>query len=138
MLRYELIDHTADIGMRVFGTTLAELFENAGVALFELIADITTVSVRHYRSMSLSRDTPEELLVEWLNELLFIYDTEQLLFSSFSVKLFDSTSLAARVGGDVYQEGRHRIKKSVKAATYHNLTLTCCNGIWQATVVFDV
>ena len=50
MLRYELIDHTADIGMRVFGTTLAELFENAGVALFELIADITTVSVRHYRS----------------------------------------------------------------------------------------
>ncbi|MCX8044960.1 MAG: archease [Desulfobacterota bacterium] len=138
MVRYERIDHTADLGIRVFGQTPAELFEHAGFALFDCITDITRIAVQEKRSFSLQRDSLEELLVEWLNELLFVYDTEQMLFASFSVTLPTCMSLRATVGGEQYRTGAHVIKKYIKAATYHNLAITCCQGIWQATIVFDV
>lgn len=138
MLRYEFIDHTADVGIRVFGRSVEELFENAAFALFDIIADITAVSPRQHRQFTLTRDGFEELLVEWLNALLFVFDTESILFSSFTVTRIESMTLVATADGDVYRPGTHQIKTPVKAATYHNLEIIYRNGIWQATIVLDV
>lgn len=138
MNRYELIDHTADIGVRIFGKTPAELFENAGLALFDIICDPRAVAAKQRRTFTLRRDNPEELLVEWLNALLFVFETERMLFSAFSVKTLDAAQLIAEAAGESYREGVHTIKTPVKAATYHNLGIREQNGVWEATVVLDV
>ena len=138
MKKYELIDHTADIGLRIFGQDLSDLFRNAGYALFDIITDISKVSPRQKRRFSLQRDCMEELLVEWLNRLLYVFDTEQLLFSSFHVFEITDTRIEAEAAGELYNKDIHPVKTEVKAVTYHNLNITEVNGVWQATTVLDI
>ena len=138
MKKYELIDHTADIGLRIFGSCLAELFENAGFALFDVLTDSAKVHPREKRTFALERENLEELLVEWLGELLCVFDTEQFLFISFKIIRLDNNRLHAEAAGEYYQEGVHSIETAVKAVTYHNLTVFEKNGLWEATVIVDV
>jgi SHS2 domain-containing protein len=138
MKKYELIDHTADIGLRIFGQDLSDLFQNAGYALFDVITDISKVSPRQKRRFNLQRDCMEELLVEWLSSLLYVFDTEQLLFSSFQVFEISDTRLEAEAAGELYNKDFHPVKTEVKAVTYHNLNITEVNGVWQATTVLDI
>jgi SHS2 domain-containing protein len=136
--RYEFFDHTADIGIRVFGNSLAELFENAGFALFDIITDIKQVSEREMRCITISRDGVDELLVEWLNSLLYIHATELLLCNKFHVQEIAQQSLTGEAWGEIFQDHRHVIKTEVKAVTYHGLSVYEENGLWKATVVLDV
>ncbi len=138
MKRYELIDHTADMGLKVFGRDLSELFSNAGYALFDIITDISKVSPREKRGFSLERDCLEELLVEWLGNLLYTFDTELLVFSRFNVIKINDTSLEAEAQGRYFNEQILPIETAVKAVTYHNLSITEQNGTWEATVILDI
>ena len=138
MKKYELIDHTADIGFRVFGQDHSELFQNAGYALFDVITDISRVSPLVMRRFSLQRNCMEELLVEWLSNLLYVFDTEQLLFCNFQVSKICDTGLEAEAAGELYSEDLHPIKTVVKAITYHCLNIANRNGVWQATTILDI
>jgi len=138
MKKYEFFDHTADLGLRVYGSSLAELFENAGFALFDVLTDMARVKTRQTLSFRLRRDNVEELLVEWLGSLLYEFDTAGLLLSRFSVEHIDGLALAATACGEPYQSGVHELKTAVKAVTYHGLAIRQENGLWQATVVIDV
>jgi SHS2 domain-containing protein len=138
MKRYEFFDHTADIGIHVFGRSLPELFENAGFALFDIITDIETVREREMRSFALQRDSLDELLVEWLGNLLFINATELFLFRRFHVMQIDGESLQAEAWGEPLQDEVHTIKAEVKAVTYHKLEVYEEQGLWHATVVLDI
>ena len=138
MKRYEFFDHTADVGIRVFGNSLAELFENAGFALFDIITDIAKVREREKRCITISRDSVDELLVEWLNSLLYLHATELLLCSKFHVQEIAQQSLTGEAWGEIFQDHRHVIKTEVKAVTYHGLNVHQDNGLWKATVVLDV
>jgi SHS2 domain-containing protein len=138
MKRYEFFDHTADIGIHVFGRSLPELFENAGFALFDIITDIKTVRESEKRSFTLQRDSLDELLVEWLNSLLYINVTELFLFRRFLVMQIDGESLQAEAWGEPLQDTLHTIKTEVKAVTYHKLEVYEEQGLWHATVVLDI
>jgi SHS2 domain-containing protein len=138
MKRYEFFDHTADIGLHVFGRSLPELFENAGFALFDIITDIKTVQERQQRSFALQRDSLDELLAEWLGGLLFISAAELFLCRRFHVSRIDGKSLQAEAWGEPLQEPRHVIKTEVKAVTYHNLRVYEEQGLWHAIVVLDI
>ena len=138
MKKYEFFDHTADLGLRVYGSSLAELFENAGFALFDVLTDMARVKPRQTLSFRLQRDNMEELLVEWLGSLLYEFDTGRLLFSQFSVEHIDGLWLAASARGEQFSPGCHEIKTRLKAVTYHGLSIRRENGLWQATVVIDV
>jgi SHS2 domain-containing protein len=138
MKRYEFFDHTADIGIHVFGRSLPELFENAGFALFDIITDIEAVREREKRSFALQRDTVDELLVEWLGRLLFMSVTELFLFRRFHVLQIDEESLQAEAWGEPLQDAVHTIKTEVKAVTYHTLKVYQEQGRWHATVVLDI
>jgi SHS2 domain-containing protein len=138
MKRYEFFEHTADIGIHVFGRRLPELFENAGFALFDIITDIETVREREKRSFELQRDSLDELLVEWLGKLLFINATELFLFRRFHVMQIDGERLQAEAWGEPLQEPVHTIKAEVKAVTYHSLKVYEDQGLWHATVVLDI
>jgi len=134
---YELIDHTADIGVRVYGSSLPELFEHAAFALFDIMVDISGVQPVFERQFACRSDSIEELLVEWLGSLLYVFDTERIVFSSFNVEKLSGRSLAARATGEQYDPELHAVKCLVKAATYHRLRVRQTPEGYAATVIFD-
>jgi len=134
---YELIDHTADIGVCVYGTSMAELFENAAFALFDVMLDTSGMQPVFEREFSFRRDSIEELLVEWLGNLLYVFDTERIVFSRFRVERLDGHLLAARASGEYYDSARHAVKSLVKAVTYHGLCVQQTQAGFEATVILD-
>jgi SHS2 domain-containing protein len=135
---YELIEHTADIGIRVKGKELKDLFRNAALAMFDIIAekDKTAPAGQKRIKIEQSADDPEELFINWLNELLSLSATKELIFSDFRIDKFDGKHLQATACGcDV---GNFKVNAEIKAATYHGLEIKKNNSGWQASVIFDV
>ena len=138
MKRFEILDHTADIGLIVYGVDLKALFENAGEALFHLITDLKKVRRPTKRTVEIEKENLERLMVDWLNELLYLHDVEHLLFKKFNVESVGKDGLKAVVKGEAFQEGVHVIKTEVKAVTYHQIEVRKTNGRWRAQVILDL
>ncbi|MFC1931694.1 archease [Chloroflexota bacterium] len=136
MRRFQLIEHTADMGLVAYGQTLAEAFANAAYGLFSIIAGLKTVSEAESRWLELSEDDPEALLFEWLNRLIYFFDAEMLLLKRFEISDFDGHSLKATCYGEKYDPARHQIKRGVKSATYHMLKVDRKKN--QVRVILDV
>lgn len=135
--KFEVIDHTADIGLKAYGDSLAELFKNFAYGIFSQIADLDNVEERDSFEIVLEAEDREELLVDWLNELLYISDARKTILKKFEISEITETQLEATVFGEKMDHQRHRIYTYVKAATYHDLKIEH-NGIWQGQVIFDV
>ena len=138
MKRFEILDHTADIGIMVYGGDLKSLFENAGEAFFHLITDLRKVRLRTQRKIEIGGESLERLMVDWLNELLYLHDVENLLFKGFHVESVGEEGLKAKVNGEFFQEGVHVIKTGVKAATYHQLEVLQEKEGWRARIIVDL
>jgi len=134
---FEIIGHTADIGVAAYGVTIDEAFANAARALFSLIVEPDTVSEKLYRDIELTAADDGGLLVSWLNELIFIFDTEFLIFSRFDVAV-SGCGLRARAYGEKVDSSRHTLKTGVKAATYHMLSVECGKDACRVQVIFDI
>jgi len=134
--RFELVEHTADIGLIAYGSTLAEAFANAAYGMFSIIAELETVRETESRRLELSEADPEALLFEWLNRLIYFVDVEILLFSRFDIIEFDGCRLKAVCHGEKYDPSRHQLKTGVKSATYHMLRVDKEKN--QVRVIFDV
>ncbi len=138
MKKYEQTDHTADIGLKIFGNSLLGLFANAGYALCDSLTDISKVIPATKQTFCLQRDSTEELLVEWMGDLLYTFETEGLLFNRFNIISINKNSLSAEAEGEFFNSALHTIKNGVKAVTYHKLKIEEKNGLWLAEVVLDV
>jgi SHS2 domain-containing protein len=138
MKRFEILDHTADIGIIVYGEDLKSLFENAGEAFFHLITDLKKVRLRTERKIEIGGESLERLMVDWLNELLYLHDVENLLFKRFQVETVGEEGLKASVRGEFFQEGAHVIKTGVKAVTYHQLEVRQEKEGWRARIILDL
>lgn len=136
--RFEFLPHTADVAVLVRGESLPALFENAAAALFALMVDLECVQERTSRDVELRSADLEGLLVDWLNELLFLFETERMLFRRFQVRELDTSQLRATAWGEGLDLSRHRVRTSVKAATYHGLEIERVGGLYTARMVFDV
>ncbi|MBP1738621.1 MAG: hypothetical protein H6Q48_914 [Deltaproteobacteria bacterium] len=136
--RFEFVDHTGDLGVRVSGESLPRLFEQAAEALTFILTDPETIRIKKTRKLLLKAKTDEELLITWLNEFVYLFDTEGLLFKAFEVLSIHDHHLEALAQGEIYIEGRHPIKTAVKAATYHQLKISRHQGVWTAQVIFDL
>lgn len=134
-MRYKLLEHTADAMVEAYGKSLGERFGNAAYAMFDQITDITKVEPRGELRVVLSGDTREQLLVDFLQELLFLHDADGFLFSEFDVRT-DGKSLEAVVRGERYDASRHSKRSLVKGVTYHGLSIDDRNG--TVTILFDV
>jgi SHS2 domain-containing protein len=135
---FEILDHTADIGLIIYGQDLRTLFEHAGEAFFYLITDLERVGQKEERRVELKRESLEQLMVGWLNELLYLHEVEGLLFNTFKVEAVNEDGLKARVKGDVFKDGVHIIKTEVKAVTYHQIQVKKEGGGWRAQVIVDL
>lgn len=136
--RFEILDHTADIGLIVYGKDLKTLFENAGEAFFHLITDWKKVRQKEERTIELKGESLERLMVDWLNELLYLHEVKNLLFKRVKVEAVSEEGLKAKVKGEPFEEGRHVIKTGVKAVTHHQIQVKKENGGWRARVILDL
>jgi len=134
-VRYEEIEHTADVAIRAYGSTLDELFANAAEGMFSLIADLDSVKAVGEVEVRLEAEEIPTRLLRWLSELLYIHETQRLLFSSFEVRVV-GTSLQGRARGEAIDKKRHELKLVIKAVTRHGLTVDPEKGI--AEVIFDI
>ena len=135
--RFEVIDHTADIGIAAYGEDLKEAFANAAYALFSLMADLDGVDDASCYQVDVTAEDRSELLVAWLNELIYLFEVENVLFKRFEIGKIEETRLRARCYGEKIDTERHRIKLGVKAATYHMLKVEEGDG-FRVQVLFDI
>ena len=134
---FELIEHTADIGIRAYGVNKPEAYANAARAMFSLIADPDKIREVSYRDVKVTAPDREILAVEWLNELVYLFDAEQMLFKRFDITELTDTGLKARCYGERVDKSRHEIKIGIKSATYHMLKVEQ-NDRYQVQVLFDI
>jgi SHS2 domain-containing protein len=135
---FETFDHTADLGLRVQAATLADLFSDAATALFTVITgDLSAIHPNVQKEMTLPRDENDLLLFDWLNQLLYWFDVEHLLFSRFEVRLDDS-GVHGCAWGEPLDRERHPLEHEVKAITYHGLRVEQTANGWLAEVIVDI
>jgi SHS2 domain-containing protein len=137
---YEQIDHTADVGLRLRCATLDALFNEAGFAFVELIVpSVARIECVERRVIELSADRLDTLLCAWLNELLFLFETEQLVLSRFDVTVNEQAcALRAAVAGATLDSERDDLGYEIKAVTYHGLRVEPADGGWLAEVILDI
>jgi len=134
-VKYKLLEHTADAMVEVYGKDLGERFGNAAYAMFDQITDLSKVTSKGELKVEMSGETREQLLVDFLQELLFVHDTEDLVFAEFEVKT-DGKTLEAVVRGEKFDEKKHTKRSVVKGITYHRLEFDDQNEL--LTILFDV
>lgn len=138
MKNYELIEHTADIGIKVKGNDLKELFRNAAMAMFDIMAEKKEMEVKKQAKIKIEQkaDNLEELFINWLNELLSLSATKELIFSDFQINKIDKDILQSVAIGENIKN--YKVNTEIKAATYHELKLEKQKDGWLAQVIFDV
>ena len=134
-MRYEMLDHAADVMVRCKGKDLEECFENAAYAMFDQIVDATRIEHTLTREIEISANDDEERLYSFLSELLFIMDCDSLVFNDFKVSIInDKVRCIAK--GEPLDIKKHHAKSEIKAVTYHMLSVD--RNEPSVTVIFDV
>ncbi len=135
---FETFDHTADVGLRIRAADLTSLFEEAGRGLFSLLVDNPDeVRPVDESTIDITGDQHDYLLFDWLNELLYRFETQQLAISKFDVEL-DENGIHAKLWGECVDPERHKLAHEVKAITYHQLTVEESSAGWLAEVIVDI
>ncbi|MEJ5365842.1 MAG: archease [Desulfosoma sp.] len=135
---YEIVDHTADVGIRVQGRDLAEVFERAALAFYDLMVGLDAVEIRQSREVCVEAQALDELLVQWLSELLYLFDVQGFLGKAVQIAVNPSWRLTATVHGEPLDPDRHRVGLVYKAVTYHAASVKFTDGLWTAQVIFDI
>ena len=131
---YQEVEHTADVALRVWGATQQELFAHAALGLAELLADELGPELEAWHDVALDSPDMETLLIDWINELIYLGEMHGCILDRYAFIALDPISLRARVTG----HRARRIKKAVKAATFHNLEIEHAASGYAVTIVFDV
>ncbi len=136
---YEVFEHTADIGLHIRAVDLPTLFTEAGQALTSLIvADVATIRPQQPREFDIPGDQMDYLLFDWLNEILFCFESSGLVFRDFEVTMGDSGLIGSALG-EKFDATRHVPSHEVKAITYHQLSVAQGpQGEWSANVIVDI
>jgi len=131
------VEHTADTGIIAYGTDMPEAFANAAYGMFSLMADLRQVREETSRYVEAEAGDRESLVVSWLNELLYIFDVERIIFRRFDVLEITNTRLKADAYGEKVDPSRHKLRGGVKAATYHTLKVAERRDRYSIRVIFD-
>jgi SHS2 domain-containing protein len=136
------LDHTADVGVEISAESLEELYAEAAVAFCQTITVPSTVRPRERRRVVKRAPDRVELMVEWLEELLYLFDAHELLFAAAEVTLDEPPGvgfeLRGEIAGERFDPDRHPVKVAIKGITYHGLEVRERDGGWWARVIFDI
>ncbi len=139
MKPFEYLEHTADVKFRAYGRTPEEMLSNAAAALFGTMTDLSKVQTKETWKTELNAPDLEQLAYDWLSEIVFLFETESAVFSTFEVKLRrnEDWKLEAQIGGERIDPSRHAFDNEVKAVTLHEFEVKK-NDIWCLQAVLDV
>ena len=137
-MKYRIIDHTADLGIHVYGADPKELFANAAYALFDLITDLKILKAAHTEKIMMTGEDWPDLMMNWLRELLYFWTGRERLVKQTEILTLSKTKLIASLDYDTYDPDRHMIKEEIKAVTYHQLEVKSGPSGWEARIIFDV
>jgi SHS2 domain-containing protein len=135
---YEVFEHTADVGLHAFGSTLPELFIHAAEGMESLMVPPEQVRVLVGREIAAEGHDLVSLLIAWLNEFIFLFDTEYLLFREFEIEALTETHLKGRASGEPYDVQRHALSSAIKAVTWHEAAVELTNDGYKARIIFDI
>jgi len=139
MKAYEYLDHTGDLGLRVQGGSLQELFTNAAHGLFETIAVLDTIDSVAQVKVCIEAESLADLMVVWLDELIFAHEVEGIFFKQVDILELSEMQLSAVAYGEQVDFTKHVVYTEVKSATYHQLIVRqTSDGAWMAQVIFDL
>lgn len=140
--QYEYLEHTADIKFQAYGKTLEEVFENAALAMFNVIINTEKVSGETAREIFLKSPDLESLLVDWLSELLYIFEVDEIVFRKFRVEEIKEEegeySITGQALGENYYPESHPFETEIKAVTYNQLEIVKTVDGWKAQIVVDI
>ena len=140
---YSLLEHTADVGISAYGDSLEDALSCLAAGMFSLLVDPNSVALGHAQVVSLASRDRETLAVDWLNELLYQYEATGFLMKECRIELNPgkagaaSFTLEAHCRGERFDAGKHHILGVIKAATYHQLSVTQ-DSLWRINVILDV
>jgi len=135
---YTLLNHTADLGIKIRGTNLMDLFESAGNALMHVMLKSRIPGKTHSKKISVSGDDLADLMVRWLGEILYLFEGDDLVVTSVNIDSLTSTHLEATLETVPFDPEIHEILNEIKAVTYHQVQVTNKGDIWEARVIFDL
>ncbi len=139
--QFEFFDVTADVGYKAYGKTLNEAFENAALAMFEVMTDTTKIEPKVERKIEVESEDECALLYDWLSEFLVMLDVDFLVFSKFEVKIEkkdDRLILNGTALGEEFNPDVHESRAEVKAVTYHLMDVKHKNGRYMVQVILDI
>ena len=137
---FEIIEHTGDIGVLARGVTVAEVFGEAARGMFSFMVDLDSVVPREVRRVEAEGVDREGLLVAWLNELIFLFETEEMVFAEFQVQALSDSRMEAICHGEKLDTAKRHVRLTPKAATYHMVEVAPeVDGCgWWARVIIDI
>jgi len=142
MKKYEIIDHTADIGIDINGRIIQDIFIHSAEGMFAIMTGNSSIIAREDFSgkIKLNAEDLEDLLVAWLNELLYISETKWVVLTGFNIKKLSNHHIEADIEGTKIHRTNLKIEKEIKAVTYHQLAIEKDSetGLWRARVIFDI
>lgn len=137
-MSFKIIDISGDIGLCASGISLKEAFINAGLGMFSLVTDIAKIENKIYYEINISSESLEGLVVNYLNELIFYFDTYGFIGSKIEIEEFSDNHIKAKVRGDYFDPSLHTRGLLIKAATYHDLRIEKIDDLYKITVIFDI
>lgn len=138
---FEFLDHEADIGIRGWGKTIEEAFENGAKAMFSVMVNLEGVELKEEIHVEVTAEDLDLLFIEWLNELLAQRDISEMIFSEFTAQISDKNgeiTLSGTAQGELLNIGKHEIRTEVKAATYFGLKSGKEEGLHYFQCVLDI
>ena len=138
MQRYKLFDHTADLGVEIYGKTVKELFANAAFSVFDIMTNMKHITPTVERKIVVEGEGWEDLLVNYLREILYLFNGGGLLLKEYSIQKINPRHLEGKVSGERFDPAKHRINTEIKAVTYHQAAVREAPKEWTARVIFDV
>jgi len=133
---YRYLDHTADLGVEVWGENLVALFTNIGKAIFETQIHGRIKATRR-KTIVIHSESLQELFIDWCRELLYNFSVNSFIPHQYKISI-SNISLKAHLKGDKFDPKRHRVKMEIKNPTYHDFTLLAQEGEFHARIIFDV
>ncbi len=135
---YQIIDHTADLGIIVRGPNVGGLFANAARVMTELMVKGELGEKRTVRDISLDAEDYPDLMVRWLGEILYLFAGDKLIMDSIEIKELHPTRIKASISVADFDSKRHFVLREIKAVTYHGISVRKANDEWEARIIFDI
>jgi SHS2 domain-containing protein len=137
-LTYQIIDHTADLGIIVQGTDEKNLFIRAAQAMTDLMVEGDISKKTVIKDVSLQGEDFPDLMVRWLGEILYLFNGEKLILYSIEIKSISPIKLRSTLTLSSFDPEYHQVKREIKAVTYHQISVENVNDGWQARIIFDI